>query len=285
MLQGLTVEQVVHDYGDLCQAVTELAIEREAAIGASEFRTFNRCLDNAMAGAVNEFSRREKSLVLNEATDASTERLGILAHEMRNFLESAMLAVAVIKSGKVAVAGATGHALDRALLGLRTLIDGALSEVRLTVGATAPGERINLAEFIAQVEISGLLEAKARQSELIVGPVEKGLFVDGDRQLLSSAVANLLQNAFKFSKQHGRVTLRAHAVADRVMIDVQDECGGLPDEGESLFKPFTQRGVNRTGLGLGLSISRRSVEAMKGHLQVHNLPGTGCVFTIDLPRK
>jgi hypothetical protein len=136
MVQGLTVDQVVHDYGDLCQAVTELAFEKEAPIGASEFRTLNRCLDNAIAGAVTEFSRNHDSLILNAASDASTERLGILVHEMRNLLDSAMLAVAVIKAGKVAVAGATGHALDRALLGLRTLIDGALSEVRLSAGMT-----------------------------------------------------------------------------------------------------------------------------------------------------
>ena len=285
MVQGLTVEQVVHDYGDLCQAVTELAVEKDELIGASEFRTLNRCLDNAMAGAVNEFMRAHDTLILNEASDASTGRLGVLAHEMRNFLDSAMLAVAVIKSGKVAVAGATGQVLDRALLGLRTLIDDALSEVRLSGGVTAPLERINLPEFIAQVEMSGALEAKARESELIVRPVENGLFIDADRRLLSSAVANLLQNAFKFSKRHSRVTLRAHAVADRVMVEVHDECGGLTAEGESLFQPFTQRGVDRTGLGLGLSISRRSIEAMNGQLQVQNLPGTGCVFTINLPRK
>ena len=74
---------------------------------------------------------------------------------MHNFFHSAMLAVAVIKSGQVGIAGATRHALDRALLGLRTLIQGALSEVRLTVGPKAPVERTNLAEFIAHVQVSG----------------------------------------------------------------------------------------------------------------------------------
>ena len=285
MTQGLTVDQVVHDYGDLCQAVTELAIEKEAPIAASEFRTLNRCLDNAIAGAVTEFSRNHDSRILNEASDASTERLGVLAHEMRNLLDSAMLAVAVIKAGKVAVAGATGQVLDRSLLGLRTMIDGALAEVRLSAAITAPLERINVAEFIAQVQPSGALQADARESALTVGPVDEGLFIEADRQLLSSAVGNLLQNAFKFSKHHSHVSLRALAVADRVMIEVQDECGGLPTgQVEGLFEPFQQGGTNRTGLGLGLSISRRSVEAINGRLQVRNLPGTGCVFTINLPR-
>jgi len=51
-----------------------------------------------------------------------------------------------------------------------------------------------------------------------------------------------------------------------------------------MFKPFTQSAEDRTGAGLGLSISRRSVEANGGVLSVRNMPGTGCVFTIDLPR-
>jgi C4-dicarboxylate-specific signal transduction histidine kinase len=51
-----------------------------------------------------------------------------------------------------------------------------------------------------------------------------------------------------------------------------------------MFMPFTQSGTNRAGLGLGLSISRRSVEANAGTLRVRDIPASGCVFTIDLPR-
>jgi hypothetical protein len=53
---GYTVDQVVHDYGDLCQAITDLAVERDAPFSVPEFRTLNRCLDNAIANAVTEFS-------------------------------------------------------------------------------------------------------------------------------------------------------------------------------------------------------------------------------------
>lgn len=56
--RGLTVDQVVHDYGDLCQAVTELSFERNAQISVSEFHTLNRLLDNAIAAAVTEYSSR-----------------------------------------------------------------------------------------------------------------------------------------------------------------------------------------------------------------------------------
>jgi hypothetical protein len=74
-------------------------------------------------------------------------------------------------------------------------------------------------------------------------------------------------------------------VADRLLIDVEDECGGLPDgKAEEIFRPFAQLSAERPGLGLGLPISRRGVEANGGKLDVRNLPGTGCVFTIDLPQ-
>jgi signal transduction histidine kinase len=215
------------------------------------------------------------------------ERLGFLAHELRNLLDSAMLAVAAIKAGDVGIAGATGAVLDRSLIGLRNVIDRSLADVRLMVGMPAPRERISLAEFIADVQVTGILEAKARGCTLLVHPVERGLVVEADRQLLSSAVANLLQNAFKFTRPHSHVSLRAYAAAaDRALIEIEDACGGLPQgAADNLFRPFERRGADLTGLGLGLSITRRSVEANGGTVRVRDLPGIGCVFIIDLPLR
>jgi len=83
--------------------------------------------------------------------------------------------------------------------------------------------------------------------------------------------------------------VRVGASAERVLIEVQDECGGLPavpggTEVDRLFRPFEQRSSDRTGLGLGLAFSRWGVEANHGRIYVRNLPGQGCVFTVDLPR-
>jgi signal transduction histidine kinase len=142
-----------------------------------------------------------------------------------------------------------------------------------------------LREFVEEVEVGASLEASARGLTLDVAPVERGVDVEFDPQLLAAAVANLLQNAFKFTRPEGRVSLNTSATKDRVLIEVQDECGGLPaGRADELFRPFEQRNANRTGLGLGLSISRRSVEANGGEIRVRDIPGSGCVFTIDLPR-
>ena len=282
---GFTVDQVVHDYGDLCQAITDLAFERDAAIGVDEFRTLNRCLDNAIAGSVAEFTYRRDLLLEDAGVHALNERLGFLAHELRNLIQTATLAVTAIKAGNVGLAGATGGVLDRSLIGLRNLVDRSLADVRVSAGMPARLQRISLARFIGEVKISASLEAQARGCGFAVAVVDPGVAIEVDRELMFSAVGNLLQNAFKFTEQHSEVSLRAYARGDRVLIDVEDECGGLPPgDAESLFLPFAQGGADRSGLGLGLSICRRSVEANHGVLRVRNVPGTGCVFSIDLPR-
>ena len=283
--KGFTVDQVVHDYGDLCQAVTELAHEKNAPITVEEFHTFNRCLDNAMADAVTEFGRQRDEFVSAEGVQSMNERLGCLAHELRNLLNTAMLAYQVISSGRVALTGATGAVLDRSLKGLRDVVDRSLADVRLTAGLELRMEPISLDEFLEDVRVGAELDATGSKLAFTLS-TERGLVIAADRQMLSSAVANLLHNAFKFTRPDGHVSLTAHAAAGRVVLEVQDECGGLPPGStEELFRPFEQRSGDRTGLGLGLSISRRGVEANGGKLSVRNLAGKGCVFTIDLPQR
>jgi signal transduction histidine kinase len=273
--KGFTVDQVVHDYGDLCQAVTELATERNSPVSAEEFRTLNGCLDDAIADAVTEFGWQRDQLISEMGNRAMSERLGFLAHELRNFLNTAMLSFSAIKSGSVAINGATSAVLDRSLVGLRDQIDRALADVRLAAGVPVQLDYISVGQFIAEVQVAATLEAKAKGCEFVVTPVDPELAVHVDKQLLYSAVSNLLQNAFKYTHPHSRVTLTAHSKKDRVLIEVEDHCGGLPEEvAGAIFKSFaTQHNADRSGLGLGLSISRR----------VRDVPGVGCVFTIELP--
>ena len=284
-LRGFSVGQVVHDYGDLCQAITDLAIEQNAAISTAEFRTLNRCLDNAIADAVTEFGHQREELATDEYTRSTNERLGILAHELRNLIHRAILALAAMKEGSVGLGGATGALLDRSLTGLHDLVDRTLVDVRLTAGLSERRERIVVADLIAEVQVAATIEAVGRDLELVVAPIDLALVVEGDRQILAASVANVLQNAVKFTRLHSRVSLTACVAADRILIGVEDECGGLPEgKAEEIFRPFTQLSADRTGLGLGLAISRRGVEANGGKLYVRNLSGRGCVFTIDLAR-
>lgn len=282
---GHAIDQVVYDYGDLCQAITELAIEEDTPVSAREFHTLNRCLDDAVADAVTEFGWQRDQLISEIGTRAMSERLGFLAHELRNYLNTAILSFSAIKAGSVPLKGATSAVLDRSLVGLRDLIDRALADVRLAAGEPAQFDRVAVDRFIAEVQVAATLEAKEKGCEFSVFPVATELAVSADKPMLYSAVSNLLQNAFKFSHAHGRVSLKAHGVGDRVLIEVEDQCGGLPaGKAEAMFLPFEQHGTDRSGLGLGLSIARRAIDASGGKLGVRDIPGKGCVFTIDMPR-
>jgi signal transduction histidine kinase len=278
--RGFTVAQVVHDYGGICQAVTELAEELKAPITSTEFHAFNRYLDDAIAQAVTEYAQqRERSMDTERRA-----RSGELVHELRNALGSAMLAFETIASGSVGPGGSTAALLGRSLRRLAGLIDSSVAQVRLEAQIRAP-ERVSVREFIEEVEVGASMEASVRGLALGVKTVEPGVHVEVDRQLLAAAVGNLLQNAFKFTRPHGHVTLTATATPDRVLFEVADECGGLPPgKADELFLQFEQRGSDRTGMGLGLSISRRAIEAEGGELRVRDVPGVGCVFVIELPR-
>jgi signal transduction histidine kinase len=277
--QGLSVGQVVHDYGDLCQVITGLAAEHAASVSVEEFRTLNLCLDDAIAGAVTAFSEQRERSINGEGT----ERLGVLAHEMRNVLGAAMVSFSSIKQGLVAPSGSTSAIHDRCLLRLGTLIDRSLADVRLEAGLKNL-EPVPVWEVLEEVEIGGSMVARSRGITFVVSNLSPKVRVMADRQIFAAAVANLLQNAITFTNARATVYLRASCAAGRVIVEIEDACGGLPaGKTETLLKPFVQQGPDRTGLGLGLSICLKAAKEMSGELRIRDLPGKGCVFSLDLP--
>jgi signal transduction histidine kinase len=282
---GYSIEQVVRYYGDLCQSIMDLAYEREAQFPVSDFRTLNNCLDNAIADAATEFSyRRDLRASENQALEMN-EQLGILADDLRSQLGTAALAFAAARTGSLNLSGATGSLLERSLINLQNLINTSMTEVRLRIQSCVRFQLFPLADLIAEVRNTANVEARARGHLLTVPAVDAEIYVDADHDLLLSAVGNLLRNAFKFSHDHTEVILNAYSVADRVLIDVVDHCGGLPSgDAEKMLLSFTQAGEEKSGLGSGLSIASRSVAANSGILSVRDVPGTGCIFTISLPR-
>lgn len=278
--RGLTIGQVVHDYGDVCQTITELAVRYGIAIATDEFRTLNLCLDDAIAGAVTEYAHQRECGIAREGT----ERLGVLAHELRNALNTATLAFASIQSGRVAPGGSTGLVLGRSLLNLRDLVDRSLAQVRLEAGV-ALHAAFSVAELIEELEIGAFLQAQAKGLHFAAETVARDVMVQGDRAILMAALANLLQNAFKFTRKHTQVGLTVRITSERVVFNVEDECGGLaPGAVETMFQPFVQKDGDRSGLGLGLAICVKAARANAGEVYVRDVPGHGCVFSFDLPR-
>jgi signal transduction histidine kinase len=280
---GFTIDQVVHDYGDLCQAVTDLAVERDAPFGVDEFRTLNRCLDNAIASAVTEFSYQHELTLARKREHVFEQRVGFLAHELRNGLSTSKLAVAALELGNLSVSGATGGVLKRALDSMSGLINAAIAEIMNKTQSEPTREVIRVSDLVAEATKAAGLYAQEARCAFAIAPVDPEIEVQIDRERILGALANLLQNAF--TEAGTEVALGTTVFGSFVRIDVRDHCGGLPHGSiERLFSPFTQRSGDKAGLGLGLSIARHNIESDGGTLSVRNLPGHGCVFTISLPR-
>lgn len=282
-LKGFTVSQVVHDYGDVCQSITELAVELNAPITAFDFRTLNRCLDDAIASAVTEYGR-EREEIADFAATRDVERWGVFSHEMRNLVNTAMMSFDVLRTGSVGMGGSTAAVLYRSLTGLHALVNQSLAGVRMTQSVQRH-DCIMVPDFMREIESTAAFEARSRGVHFAVEPSAEGIAIGGDRQVLAAVLMNLIQNAFKFTRANTTVTLRAGASPERVFFEVEDECGGLsganPNE---LFRPFEQRSSDRTGLGLGLTFCRWGAEANNGRVHARSLPDKGCIFTVDLPR-
>jgi signal transduction histidine kinase len=243
----------------------------------------NRCLDDAIASAVTEYGRGNQALVAAEST-RDDERLAFLAHEIRNLVGTASVAFEVLKTGNVGVSGSTGSVLQRSLSSLRELITRSVDDVRLR-HSVRDRTRFEVDEFIAELAPAAVLEAGARGLTFHVAGGAPDARVDADRPVLTAVVTNLLQNAFKFTRPGSSVTLSGTATPERVLIAVEDECGGLPDGTiDDLFRPFEQRSADRSGLGLGLAMCLWGTDVNGGLISARNLPDHGCVFTVALPR-
>ena len=111
LVRGFNISQVVHGYGDVCQSITDLAVETGAPISTNDFRTLNRCLDDAIAGAVTEFSR---------AQDISRDGE---SHELQALIRTTITAFEVLQSGNVGVGGSTGAVVLRSLHAMEALVN------------------------------------------------------------------------------------------------------------------------------------------------------------------
>jgi hypothetical protein len=128
--RGFSVDQVVHEYGDVCQCVTALAFEQDVAISTDEFRTLNRCLDDAIADAVASFGSGRQA-VIDHQDETLQQRLVSFTSDHRRLIDIAVKSLAAIKTGNIGIGGATGTLLAHALEELSALAERTLPEIRL----------------------------------------------------------------------------------------------------------------------------------------------------------
>ena len=258
-----------------------LAVEMDAPIDAEGFRTLNACLDDAIAVAVTQYATEDRQADVRAETARGNERMGFLAHELRNLINTAMLAFEVLKSGNVGVGGSTGSVLQRSLAGARDLIGRSLSEIQLA-SATQRPERLLVSAFVRN-RTGGAPDGRSKRGHLSVEQADEA---DHSRRspVLAAVVMNLLQNACKFTAHGTTVTLRVTAARARLHHSGRMRWDSRRRP-QGSFRPFEQRAEDRSRLGLGLAFSRWGVEANHGVPGARTLPDNGCVFTIDLPGR
>lgn len=278
---GFDLGEVVREFGILRGCILEVARELGHPASAEDLDGLLRHIDAARSASIANYTAAREQ----ELQDHAAMHVAFMAHELRNPLSSARMAVQFLQR-KGALEPSERHAevLDRSLRRLQDIIDTSLLDVRLKAKLQPQRARLLLRALLEELKTETSSEAESRQVTVEL-EVEGELRVDADPRLLRSALSNLLRNALKFTHRGGCVRVHAHGAGPgRVSIDVSDECGGLPEGvAERMFDPFIQLGADRSGFGLGLAITKQAVDAHAGTLRVHDLPGKGCIFTVELP--
>lgn len=278
---GFDVDEVVREYAILGECILDEVEAVGGALTTQEQRVLLRCLWTGTAEAVGAYVRRRDEERRREAA----EHVAFISHELRNPLTTALVALAMLRRTALASGGPLVEALERGLTRVRDLVDDVLTAERLAIGVDLHREPLELRELLADAESEAAAEAEHKGVPVRVES-EGGLTLEGDRRLLRSAITNLVRNAVKFTPPGGSVTVRGSGAGGRVVLEVEDRCGGLPPgktTADELFQPYVQRGRDRSGFGLGLAITRQAVDAHGGTITVRNLPGVGCVFRLELP--
>lgn len=226
----------------------------------------------ALAETMAELERQRGQVSPTPGQRSLEDRFGYLAHELRNFLENTILALAAIRSGSVPIEGCTATALHEDLSGLRDMIDRILVVRRLSMAAPANLSLIAVDQLVAEVALAATASAHARGCDFQVSHVKPGLAVVADRHRLGTAASTLVDNALRRTGPRSTVELRAFAAGDRIRIEVvgtgSGSAGSHLPEGED-----------------DLAIVRQAMGASGGELLIRELGEGGSIFTLDLPRR
>ena len=276
---GFDLAQVIREY----EILTECILDEVEAVGGSistrAFRRVQALLNAGRAQAISAYIDHRDV----EMTRTHSQHVAFIAHELRSPLMSAFLAVTALRRKERPEDQWALDTLTRNLNALRELIDQVLTADRLAGQIQLRRESFDLRTLLEQVVAEAQLAAQQRHVEIAIRAPEVLPF-NGDQRLLRSAIENVLGNAVKFTHEGSAIGVRARRNDGTVTVEVEDGCGGLPQSNTTeLFEPFVQRGENRTGFGLGLAIVKQAIEGHGGRVSVRNVPGKGCVFSLELP--
>ena len=234
-------------------------------------------------------ARKQAEEALLEADSRKNTFLATLAHELRNPLAPIRTGLDLVEAlrGDAAACEEPVRMMDRQLKHLVRLVDDLMDVSRISRGKIQlRKERLALADLIdAALEMSDSGLSRGDRQFTVSVPSEP-LVVEGDRVRLVQIIANLLNNAVKFTDAGGRIDLCVTPRGERVEIRVQDDGCGVPRERlGNIFELFSQAEPGLGGgLGIGLPLVRALVEMHGGTVCADSEgPGCGATFTVSLP--
>jgi PAS domain S-box-containing protein len=244
-------------------------------------------------GAASDITdRKHVEEQLQDASRRKDEFLAMLAHELRNPLAPISAAAELLELGALGEARVrhTSQVIRRQVGHMTNLVNDLLDVSRVTQGLVALEKaQFDIREVVADAveQVTPLIQARRQHLDLRLP--DAAAIVTGDRKRLVQTVANLLNNAAKFTQDGGRLQVGAEVVGAYVRIDVVDDGIGMaPDTAAHAFELFSQaeRSADRSagGLGLGLALVKKLVELHGGTVACESAGiGRGSRFTIRLP--
>ncbi|MDB4957939.1 MAG: Sensory box histidine kinase/response regulator [Myxococcales bacterium] len=276
---GFSLDAVVREYGALRDAIAALAQEAGITITARESDCITHWVINGIAHAVSEYTRQRDA----ELQRQHNEHVAFLAHELRNTLATGLMALDSLGGQGGTPSPRALSALTNALTRMHETIDHALSVARDSSGIELKREHTTVHSLVEETAATASIDADK-------GHVKITAKTDGDTdlvvdlRLIRSALSNLVRNAIKYTPPGGSVEVRGSVTADRATFEIEDRCGGLPEDRiANAFSPFVRMTNEKSGFGLGLAIAKQAADAHSGTIRVQNLPGCGCIFVLELP--
>ncbi len=286
---GFDVEAVVREYGVLRECILEVVDQECAEISVREFAELSRCVDVGTAHAVREYSFH-KSADVDKAMRAREEILAIVSHDLRTPLNAIMMSTHLLASRfqsqtrEYEVIGAIRRSADQMNAMIRDLLDLASLDAGAPKLDIAPEAPLALVE---EALASFTESAIGRQIAMRINCPEDLPNVLCDRASIRRVLANLVENALKFSTSGSDIDVKAATCGAFVRFEVHDGGSGIPPElRDHIFERFVRStDAARRGTGLGLYIARGLVEAHRGEIGVESAVAKGSTFWFTLPTK
>jgi signal transduction histidine kinase len=235
----------------------------------------------------------KKTRQLREANQAKDEFLALLAHELRNPLAPILNAVGLITTckGDEAVLRQSAQVVERQVHQMARLLDDLLDVSRISRGKLRlRKEIVYLANLVEQAVQTSRPLIEARRHQLTVSVPRDAVALEGDSTRLEQVLANLLNNAAKYTEAGGRIWITGTSENGQAVVRVRDTGKGIPPEMiQRIFEPFVQIDFSlhrseQGGLGIGLMLVRRLVDMHGGTVEAFSTgPGQGSEFVVRLP--